>query len=1044
MADNFMVRFELDVSQAISSANRLSKSLGQVVYALGQTDTASKGVEKNLGSVNAGAAKAESSTRKLGQSLSTTRYALYDVSNTLGIVGAALIALPIAIASVGIAWERDFANVIRTSSPDIRNNATAIEELRDSFVELAQELPVSFKMLSEIGTLGGQLGIDSSGMAEFVEVVAKLGATTDLSVDRAATALGRFKALLGVPEEDFEALASAILKVGVNSVATESQIVNIATQISSMGAFAGLTAQDVVGLSGALASVGAAPEISRGALTRLFTLISRAVSESGEDLEKFAKISGLSSDQFESTWGTAAFGDTFLKFMSGIKDSGGDAVAVLNDLGITSVRDVPLFLRLANAAGQAGKAGELLGDSFRDARTGMSENSEVTEQFGIIANTTASRLTVLQNNFQAFLATIGEGASGPINVIVNGLITLLDVLTDLAKNPAAQWAFAAIGALTTLVGVLALVGAVAARGVASLITLQQGLAGVAASSGVATISYSGLLTQLALTGPLGAKAATALRLLAGAAKLLAAATVILILPDLTKWIGDIPQAVKGTNNLQGAIATITTDIDRFNSYIDGYNGWNAFERGLIGAAGSFDEYSNALITLDEETAKLVNSGNIDDAVSQLSGLMLVSGKTFDEILIAMPDTKAALESVASGAGVTTAAIQDAAEAEAELAEKSMAAADALGLTDEAFANFTKSFQSGISAFGGFGEALDTARTATEEWAKAEQLAQTGSEEGWEGLASSVGLNLTAVGDALDAQLAAQSAWADNIGIIAARGGGALAAELAKLGPAGAEAAAALATAGDAEFARFEQRAQAAAFYASDQFAAQFTQNTPNLVAAYAAGGDLAVQGMIAAQIEEARTGVPGAVAAFVNTWNSTYGNKPINMPVDADTTPATNSLQSVYNIWSGRRLTMYADVRGGSVQIAGVNGQGGNTFATGGAVQKRAYGGYISGPGGPTTDSIPAYLSDGEFVIRAAAVRKYGTGMFDALNRGVAKFAGGGQATREVISHASPTDRALMRNSGGGTRVIQIVVDGKVLAEATDSANADNQFNGSN
>jgi hypothetical protein len=45
-----------------------------------------------------------------------------------------------------------------------------------------------------------------------------------------------------------------------------------------------------------------------------------------------------------------------------------------------------------------------------------------------------------------------------------------------------------------------------------------------------------------------------------------------------------------------------------------------------------------------------------------------------------------------------------------------------------------------------------------------------------------------------------------------------------------------------------------------------------------------------------------------------------------------------------------------------------------------AGGGRISGPGTGTSDSILAWLSDGEFVVRAAAVRKYGSNLFAALN----------------------------------------------------------------
>lgn len=55
----------------------------------------------------------------------------------------------------------------------------------------------------------------------------------------------------------------------------------------------------------------------------------------------------------------------------------------------------------------------------------------------------------------------------------------------------------------------------------------------------------------------------------------------------------------------------------------------------------------------------------------------------------------------------------------------------------------------------------------------------------------------------------------------------------------------------------------------------------------------------------------------------------------------------------------------------------------------QARGGYISGPGGPTDDQIPALLSNGEYVIRAAAVKKLGLSRLDALNN-IQHFSEGG------------------------------------------------------
>lgn len=65
----------------------------------------------------------------------------------------------------------------------------------------------------------------------------------------------------------------------------------------------------------------------------------------------------------------------------------------------------------------------------------------------------------------------------------------------------------------------------------------------------------------------------------------------------------------------------------------------------------------------------------------------------------------------------------------------------------------------------------------------------------------------------------------------------------------------------------------------------------------------------------------------------------------------------------------------------------------------KASGGFVSGPGTATSDSIPARLSNGEFVVKASSVRKYGVGFLDAVN--TQRFADGG-----LVSTRTTQDRA--------------------------------------
>lgn len=62
---------------------------------------------------------------------------------------------------------------------------------------------------------------------------------------------------------------------------------------------------------------------------------------------------------------------------------------------------------------------------------------------------------------------------------------------------------------------------------------------------------------------------------------------------------------------------------------------------------------------------------------------------------------------------------------------------------------------------------------------------------------------------------------------------------------------------------------------------------------------------------------------------------------------------------------------------------------------KRQHGGSVHGPGTGTSDSIPAMLSDGEYVVRAAAVDHYGVDTLEAIN--AKKFKDGGRVGGGLI-----------------------------------------------
>lgn len=421
-------------------------------------------------------------------SLPRLRYALYDVAASAGALGVAFIGLDVAILKTAIDFQRQFADVARTSGV----TGDAFGALRKQFTDLAQTVPVAFSELTKIGSIAAQLNIGAESLAAFTSIVARFSATTNVSIEQSAMSLGRLAQLLPDVQGNYEALASSILKVGVNSIATESQIISIATQIAGIGSQSGLTADEVVGLSAALASVGIQPELSRGLVTRLFTNIQVAISQSGDRLEDFGRISGTTGAQFARTWEGDA-GQALLDLLRGIQVNGGASVETLRALGIVSVRDLPALQKLAQNA-------DLVAEAFGYSAEGMRDATEVALQYRVIAETVAAKIQQLQNNVQVLFDTIGGATTGPLAAFIDFLNQAVISIDAFASTDAGQVLSVIAVGLIGVVGVMATLIATASLAAASLAAVKTALDSVGVSAGFAAGAMNVLKVALISTG----------------------------------------------------------------------------------------------------------------------------------------------------------------------------------------------------------------------------------------------------------------------------------------------------------------------------------------------------------------------------------------------------------------------------------------------------------------------------------------------------------------------------------------------------------------
>lgn len=112
-----------------------------------------------------------------------------------------------------------------------------------------------------------------------------------------------------------------------------------------------------------------------------------------------------------------------------------------------------------------------------------------------------------------------------------------------------------------------------------------------------------------------------------------------------------------------------------------------------------------------------------------------------------------------------------------------------------------------------------------------------------------------------------------------------------------------------------------------------------------------------------------------------------------------------------------------------------------------AEGGHVTGPGTKTSDSILTRLSDGEFVIKAAAVDKWGLSFLHAINQGVLPgFADGGLVSAPRFNTPKlPSPSALPETQSTGASPVnlqqQLILDpNEVLSSAMSSVAGERTF----
>lgn len=328
------------------------------------------------------------------------------------------------------------------------------EALRNRFRELALDIPVAATELSKIGQIAGQLGVPSSQLEKFTKIIATLGVTTDLNSEQAAFAIARLGNIMGIESENIgefaTGMANAIVSLGNNAAATESEITNLALRLAAAGRSADLSTQEILGLSASLAEMGVKAERGGTAVSRVLYEMIFAIADGSENLGKFAEIAGISVTEFSALFKKDAVGalDLFMTRLADLQDTGAITEETLTALGLSGVR-------VREVLNILGPNMESVRENIERANTAWTEQIALQEEATKRFNTFKSQLQLLRNAFTDLGITIFDLIKDDLTKFVTFMKDLIKSFKDL--DPVTQKAIIRFGAIAAAIGPVVLI-----------------------------------------------------------------------------------------------------------------------------------------------------------------------------------------------------------------------------------------------------------------------------------------------------------------------------------------------------------------------------------------------------------------------------------------------------------------------------------------------------------------------------------------------------------------------------------------------------------
>lgn len=390
-----------------------------------------------LKSANTEMEASQTALYQFGQTLENNSKMFSNIGEGMQQVGSGLTRyVTTPLVGIGVAAGKTAVD-IDTAMTGVRKTVAATEEeyeaLKDAAIAYSETNAISAVDILNAEELAGQLGVSKDNLFEFAKVATGLDLSTDMNVDQASTNLARFANITSMSTltgEDaaraYQAYGNTIVGLGNNCATTESEISDFSLRMASAASQAGMSEADILGIAAAMSSLGLEAASGGSAFSKTISDISVAVATGSDDLVKYAEVAGMSAEDFARYWQEDATG-AFEQFIIGLSTSSDDMNVVLEDLGITELRQSDALRRLAGNT-------DLLTDSVQLANEEWENGTALSDEVANKNDSMASKFEMLRNKVTGILEKIGGPLVDALTDAIDAAEPFLNTIKDLAQG----------------------------------------------------------------------------------------------------------------------------------------------------------------------------------------------------------------------------------------------------------------------------------------------------------------------------------------------------------------------------------------------------------------------------------------------------------------------------------------------------------------------------------------------------------------------------------------------------------------------------------